>query len=69
MFILEERPKVGCLKGLFLSFHRVVTFYMIPFTSFRCGNVNWARRTACNICNAPKLGDLEVRTGKQSSSI
>jgi hypothetical protein len=30
---------------------------------FRCGNVNWARRHMCNICNAPKLADLEVRTG------
>ncbi|CAK5083947.1 unnamed protein product [Meloidogyne enterolobii] len=29
----------------------------------KCGNVNWARRHMCNICNAPKLADLEVRTG------
>jgi len=29
----------------------------------KCGNVNWARRNMCNICNAPKLADLEVRTG------
>jgi hypothetical protein len=28
-----------------------------------CGNVNWARRTSCNICNAPKFGVEEVRTG------
>jgi hypothetical protein len=30
---------------------------------FRCGNVNWARRHMCNVCNAPKTADLEVRTG------
>ena len=29
----------------------------------RCGNVNWARRQTCNMCNAPKFGDLEERTG------
>ena len=29
----------------------------------RCGNVNWARRKTCNVCNAPKLADLERRTG------
>jgi hypothetical protein len=31
--------------------------------AFSCGNVNWARRTSCNICNAPKFGVEEVRTG------
>ena len=29
----------------------------------KCGNVNWARRNQCNMCNAPKHVELEVRTG------
>lgn len=29
----------------------------------KCGNVNWARRTQCNMCNAPKFTDNEERTG------
>ncbi|XP_056641851.1 zinc finger Ran-binding domain-containing protein 2 [Diorhabda carinulata] len=29
----------------------------------KCGNVNWARRQSCNVCNAPKFGDVEERTG------
>jgi hypothetical protein len=28
-----------------------------------CGNVNWAKRLTCNICNAPKFQKTEVRTG------
>jgi len=29
----------------------------------KCGNVNWARRSTCNMCNAPKLVEIEERTG------
>lgn len=29
----------------------------------KCCNVNWARRQQCNMCNAPKFGEVEERTG------
>lgn len=29
----------------------------------KCGNVNWSKRAKCNMCNAPKFGDNEERTG------
>lgn len=25
--------------------------------------MNWARRQTCNMCNAPKIGEVEERTG------
>lgn len=29
----------------------------------KCANVNWARRQQCNVCNSPRFGDIEERTG------
>ncbi|KRX92015.1 Zinc finger Ran-binding domain-containing protein 2, partial [Trichinella pseudospiralis] len=29
----------------------------------KCGNINWARRATCNICNAKKFAEVEARTG------
>jgi len=29
----------------------------------KCGNVNWARRSTCNLCHAQKCGEIEERTG------
>lgn len=30
----------------------------------RCGNINWARRTDCNVCKHPKYARVEARTGE-----
>ena len=41
--------------------------YILKCLCFRCGNVNWARRMTCNMCNSPKFGKVEQRTGKWST--
>lgn len=32
------------------------------WSCLKCGNINWARRSSCNICNAKKFAD-DQRTG------
>lgn len=36
---------------------------LCSFCVCSCGNVNWARRMSCNMCNSPKYGRVEQRTG------
>ena len=43
-----------------------ITSMLLQYVYFflcRCGNINWARRNECNICNEPKFGKVEARTG------
>lgn len=32
----------------------------------RCSNVNWQRRKNCNVCSAPKVSEVEERTGESN---
>lgn len=32
----------------------------------RCANVNWQRRKNCNVCSAPKVSEVEERTGESN---
>ena len=48
----------GMVCSFVMSTHTQGTFVL-----FRCGNVNWARRTECNVCRSPKFGTVEPRTG------
>lgn len=34
----------------------------------KCANVNWARRSTCNMCNAPKFTENEERTGAYATA-
>ena len=48
------------------SFQCLLFFMLVtlPSNVSSCGNVNWARRNQCNVCNAPKYAKAEKRTGK-----
>lgn len=66
----EERPfqanlakKVGVEIGKSAADKSKGLFSAEDWQCSKCGNVNWARRNSCNVCNAPKLAEVEERTG------
>ncbi|KAF1766794.1 hypothetical protein GCK72_006752 [Caenorhabditis remanei] len=59
----RAKSKIGKELGKEMAEKSKGLFAAEDWVCSKCGNVNWARRKTCNVCNAPKLADLERRTG------
>jgi len=59
----RSRGKVARVIGKDAAEKSKGLFSAEDWSCTKCGNINWSRRTTCNICNAPKHGDVEARTG------
>ncbi|XP_050540954.1 zinc finger Ran-binding domain-containing protein 2 [Daktulosphaira vitifoliae] len=57
------KKKVGAEIGKAAAEKSKGLFSADDWQCSKCGNVNWARRSQCNMCNAPKFADPEERTG------
>ncbi|KAF8794189.1 zinc finger Ran-binding domain-containing protein 2-like [Argiope bruennichi] len=60
---IPQRKKLGHEIGKAAAEKSRGLFSADDWQCGRCGNVNWARRQTCNMCNAPKFGEVEERTG------
>lgn len=60
---LPSKKKAGAEIGKAAAEKSKGLFSADDWQCSKCGNVNWARRSQCNMCNAPKFADPEERTG------
>ncbi|XP_050312174.1 WASH complex subunit 2 isoform X2 [Anthonomus grandis grandis] len=58
-----QKPKLGTEIGKAAAEKSRGLFFADDWQCNKCGNVNWARRQQCNVCNAPKFGEVEEQTG------
>lgn len=58
----SSRKKVGIEIGKFAA-EKSKGLFSAEDWQCQCGNVNWARRHTCNLCNAPRFCENEKRTG------
>lgn len=59
----NQKKKLGQAIGKAAAEKSKGLFSADDWSCNKCGNVNWARRQQCNMCNAPKWGEVEERTG------
>ncbi|CAO1423624.1 unnamed protein product [Diamesa serratosioi] len=53
----------GCEIGVAAAKNSHGLFSAEDWQCMKCMNVNWARRSTCNLCNAKKFSESEERTG------
>lgn len=59
----QQKKKLGQEIGKAAADKSKGLFSADDWQCSKCCNVNWARRQQCNMCNAPKFGEVEERTG------
>jgi len=60
---MKKTKKLGVEIGSGLADKSNGLFSADDWQCGKCGNVNWARRSNCNVCNGPKYTVEEERTG------
>lgn len=55
---LAQKKKLGQAIGKAAAEKSKGLFSADDWSCTKCGNVNWARRQQCNMCNAPKWGEV-----------
>jgi rubrerythrin len=56
----SKKKKVGNEIGKAMAEKSKGLFSADDWQCTKCGNVNWARRHQCNVCNAPRFGEVDI---------